>query len=104
MRLVLVDGPAVEPLTAAEARARLNIGAEVTDDVLNAYIMAARQKIDGVDGYLGRALIRSGSAIWIIFRHAMTARIYSAAAASGSQSGYLDSAGIRCWRLVTIRW
>ena len=57
MRLVLVDGPAVEPLTADEARARLNIGTNVTDEVMNAYIMAARQVIDGADGYLGRALV-----------------------------------------------
>jgi uncharacterized phiE125 gp8 family phage protein len=57
MRLVLVSGPAVEPLTAAEAKARLNIGSEVSDEVMDAYIMAARQRIDGADGYLGRALI-----------------------------------------------
>lgn len=57
MRLVLVSGPAVEPLTAAEARERLNIGSEVSDAVMDAYIMAARQRIDGADGYLGRALI-----------------------------------------------
>ena len=56
MRLVLVTPPAVEPLTAAEAKARLNIGDEVSDEVMNAYIMAARQRIDGADGYLGRAL------------------------------------------------
>jgi uncharacterized phiE125 gp8 family phage protein len=56
MRLVLVTPPTVEPLTAAEARARLNIGAEVSDDVMNAYITAARQRIDGADGWLGRAI------------------------------------------------
>jgi hypothetical protein len=57
MRLVLVTPPAAEPLTAAEARARLNIGSEVTDDTLNALIKAARQTIDGGRGWLGRALI-----------------------------------------------
>lgn len=57
MRLILVDPPAVEPLTAAEAKARLNIGSEVSDEVMDAYLMAARQRIDGADGYLGRALI-----------------------------------------------
>ena len=56
MRLVLVTPPAVEPLTADEARARLNIGDEVSDEVMNAYITAARQRIDGADGYLGRAI------------------------------------------------
>jgi uncharacterized phiE125 gp8 family phage protein len=56
-RLVLRTPPVNEPLTAAEAKARLNIGTEVSDEVMNAYIMAARQRIDGVDGYLQRALI-----------------------------------------------
>lgn len=57
MSLVLVTPPSVEPLTAAEARARLNIGSEVTDAVLNAFISAARLMIDGADGWLGRALV-----------------------------------------------
>jgi len=57
MRLIMVDPPAVEPLTAAEARARLNMGDEVTDEVMEVYIKTARQRIDGADGYLGRALI-----------------------------------------------
>lgn len=57
MRLVLVEPPAVEPLTAAEAKARLNIGDEVSDEVMDALIAAARQTIDGAEGWLGRALI-----------------------------------------------
>lgn len=58
MTLVLVTAPAVEPLTAAEARARLSLPAGTpSDDVLNALIKAARQEIDGKDGWLGRALI-----------------------------------------------
>jgi len=57
MRLELVAPPTVEPLTAAEAKERLNIGSEVSDQVMDAYIMAARQRIDGADGYLNRALI-----------------------------------------------
>jgi uncharacterized phiE125 gp8 family phage protein len=57
MRLELVLPPAVEPLTAAEAKARLNIGAEVPDEVIDAYIMASRQQIDGAAGWLNRALI-----------------------------------------------
>jgi uncharacterized phiE125 gp8 family phage protein len=57
MRLVLLEPPAVEPLTSQEAKTRLNIGDEVNDATMDAYIMAARQRIDGADGYLGRALI-----------------------------------------------
>jgi hypothetical protein len=56
MSLILVTGPAVEPLTAAEAKARLNIGNEVSDDVIKALITASRQMIDGKDGWLGRAI------------------------------------------------
>jgi uncharacterized phiE125 gp8 family phage protein len=56
-RLVLVTPPINEPLTAAEAKARLNIGSDVSDLVIDAYLLAARQRIDGADGYLGRALI-----------------------------------------------
>lgn len=57
MRLILLDGPVNEPLTAAEVRARSNIGSEISDAVIDAYIIASRQMIDGADGYLGRALI-----------------------------------------------
>jgi uncharacterized phiE125 gp8 family phage protein len=57
MRLELVAPPINEPLTAAEARARLNIGTEVSDEVMSAYITASRQQIDGAVGWLNRALI-----------------------------------------------
>ena len=46
MSFVLVTGPTVEPLTAAEARLRLNIGAEMQDATLNALITTARMKIE----------------------------------------------------------
>jgi uncharacterized phiE125 gp8 family phage protein len=57
LRLVEVAAPAAEPLSVAEVRARLGIGAELTDDTLTAFIKSARQTIDGADGWLGRALI-----------------------------------------------
>ena len=56
MRLTLVTGPTIEPLTVAEVRARSNIGSKSSDEVVQAYITAARQTIDGADGWLGRAL------------------------------------------------
>lgn len=56
MRLVLVTPPSVEPLTTDEVRARQNIGSEVSDETLQALITAARQRIDGADGWLGRAI------------------------------------------------
>ncbi len=57
MRMVLTSAPVAEPLNAADIRARLGIGADVTDDVLNAYVAAARQQLDGWVGWLHRALI-----------------------------------------------
>jgi uncharacterized phiE125 gp8 family phage protein len=57
MRLILVSPPAVEPLTSTEAKARINVGSEVDDAIMEAYIMASRQSLDGADGWLGRALI-----------------------------------------------
>jgi uncharacterized phiE125 gp8 family phage protein len=63
MRLTLVTPPEVEPLTAAEVKARLNIGSEMTDDVADALIAAARQQLDGVDGWLGRAL---NTQVWLL--------------------------------------
>src|ERR1044072_4424391 len=57
MGLVLVTAPAAEPLTATEAKPRLGVGTEVADATMGAFIKAARQTIDGRDGWLGRALI-----------------------------------------------
>lgn len=55
MRLVLVDGPETEPLTAEEVKARLGIGADLADTTVEAFIMAARQQIEGPTG-MGLAL------------------------------------------------
>ena len=57
MRLVLVTPPALEPLSAADLKSRLNIGSEMSDEIADALIKAARQMIDGRDGWLGRAFI-----------------------------------------------
>lgn len=56
MRLVLVEPPDVEPLSATEAKTRLGIGSEVSETTMNSFIKAARQKLDGPDGLLQRAL------------------------------------------------
>jgi hypothetical protein len=46
MSFVLVTPPTVEPLNAADARLRLNIGPEIVDATLNALISTARLKIE----------------------------------------------------------
>jgi uncharacterized phiE125 gp8 family phage protein len=57
MHWILVRPPPVEPLTAAELRARQNIGDEVSDAVLNDRIAGAREFFDGIKGWLARGLI-----------------------------------------------
>lgn len=57
MSLVLVTAPTVEPLTVAQARARMAIAAgEASDETVTAWIKAERQRFDGKDGMLGRSL------------------------------------------------
>lgn len=57
MSLRLVTAPTDEPVTVAEAKARLRIDTSASDDDLAAMLLAARQEIDGVTGRLGRALL-----------------------------------------------
>jgi uncharacterized phiE125 gp8 family phage protein len=58
MPLVQVTAPAEEPLNATEVKSRLSIGSEVSDDVIEAFITAARQTLDGRDGRLQRCLMQ----------------------------------------------
>ena len=57
MTLTLVTPPTVEPLAPSEVRARLNLGDEVTSDVIYRWVQSERQKLDGPNGQLGRCLI-----------------------------------------------
>jgi uncharacterized phiE125 gp8 family phage protein len=59
MRLALISPPGIEPLTADEARARLNIASDqVSDETMDTLIATARQQFDGPEGWLGgRVLI-----------------------------------------------
>ena len=56
MRVTLIMPPTVDPLTAADVKARLGYGAEVSDTLASALVAAARQQLDGYGGWLGRAL------------------------------------------------
>lgn len=64
MALTIVTPPAVEPISIAEVRERLPIGDE-TDAQLADMIAAARERIDGRDGSLGRALITQTWDLWL---------------------------------------
>lgn len=57
MPLYLVTAPPVEPITLAEAKAHSRIDHEDDDDYISSLIRVAREKIDGRDGYLGRAIV-----------------------------------------------
>lgn len=57
MGLRLITPPAVEPVSLEEVKAHLRIADDDSDTLLPIYIAAARQWIDGNDGWLGRALV-----------------------------------------------
>lgn len=56
-RLTLIEAPPAEPLTLPQVKAHLRIDASDEDEMVAALIVAARQHIDGKDGWLGRALV-----------------------------------------------
>lgn len=57
MGLRLITPPAEEPVSLDEAKAHLRITGNAEDTILALYIAAARQWIDGRDGWLGRAIL-----------------------------------------------
>lgn len=57
MSLHLITPPAVEPITLEEAKSHLRVSDDDNNDMLRLYIKAVRQNLDGMDGWLGRALV-----------------------------------------------
>lgn len=57
MSLTLFTAPSVEPITLQEAKDHLRVDGTTDDALISALIQAARQHIDGRDGWLGRALM-----------------------------------------------
>jgi uncharacterized phiE125 gp8 family phage protein len=57
MGMKLITAPAVEPISLEEAKAHLRVDHSDDDTLIGIYIQAARQTIDGRDGWLGRALV-----------------------------------------------
>ncbi|MGO4389445.1 head-tail connector protein [Microvirga sp. 2YAF29] len=57
MRLTLITPPAAEPITLDDLKQHLRIDHNDEDDLLMNLIAAARQKLDGPRGLLGRCLI-----------------------------------------------
>ncbi|MDP2330404.1 MAG: head-tail connector protein [Reyranella sp.] len=57
MPLYLIDGPDNDAvLTLEQAKAHLRVDLDDDDDLIESYIAAAIQNVDGRDGWLGRAL------------------------------------------------
>ena len=57
MALKLITGPTVEPLTLAEVKQHLRISHTDEDSIIEIYIRAAREYLEGPYGFLGRALV-----------------------------------------------
>ncbi|MEM6847594.1 MAG: head-tail connector protein, partial [Pseudomonadota bacterium] len=57
MALILTSGPAVLPLTLAEAKDHLRVAHSDEDTLITRLIETATQHVDGLDGILGRACI-----------------------------------------------
>lgn len=57
MPLYRVTAPSYEPVSLAEAKVHCRIDHDDDDDYISSLISVAREKIDGRDGYLGRAII-----------------------------------------------
>lgn len=57
MPLIRTVAPTAEPLTLAQAKAHLKVEIDDDDALIGALITAARQHLDGADGWLGRALM-----------------------------------------------
>lgn len=57
MSLIEVTAPTEEPITLTEAKAHLRVDGSDEDALITSLITAARQHIDGRDGWLNRALV-----------------------------------------------
>ncbi len=57
MSLKLITAPTVEPITLQETKDHLRVDGTTDDALISALILAARQHLDGRDGWLGRALM-----------------------------------------------
>jgi uncharacterized phiE125 gp8 family phage protein len=57
MRLTLITAPTGEPVTLADVKNHARIDVNDDDAALTNMIRTARQKLDGRDGFLGRALM-----------------------------------------------
>ena len=56
MSLSLVTAPTAEPVTLQEAKDHLRVDGTDEDTLISALITAAREHVDGRDGWLGRAI------------------------------------------------
>jgi uncharacterized phiE125 gp8 family phage protein len=63
--LTIFTQPVAEPVTLQETKDHLRVDVTADDALISALITAARQHIDGVDGWVGRALITQTWDWWL---------------------------------------
>jgi uncharacterized phiE125 gp8 family phage protein len=57
MALTLITPPTVQPISLVEAKQHLRVVDNDDDDIIQLYIQAATEYVDGPYGFLGRALV-----------------------------------------------
>lgn len=88
MGLQIVTPPSSYPITLAEAKAHLNVVDSDDDDLIEQYIAAATQALDGPFGWLGRAIMPQ---TWYYYRDGFP----------GASGDWVTSAGCACGTATT---
>lgn len=65
MRLELIDPPAADPVTLAEAKKHLRVDYSTEDDLIGDLIKSATRHLEGRHGILGRALVTQSWALYL---------------------------------------
>lgn len=94
MSLTLATAPSGEPISTATAKAHLRVDTTADDTLIGSLITAARLRIDGRDGFLGRALLTQTWDLWLDAFPGCEIRLPLAPAQSVTHVKYTDTDGV----------